>query len=203
MSENLLEGSESPEMLIRTAREALRISQSRFAALIGRDQSLVYRREKGESGVSESAAALAHAILRLSADLGSDAVLEVLESVPKEKRSETAALVALMVLAIKSRRLPVIEAIVSFDLGNLSLADEEDQPMAVRQPHQGARNLIDALKRDIREDSLEAFTEEERRYADQAVSGLAQAYDALWMIEGLRRKREEAQKKKGDGGGGG
>jgi len=194
---------ESNEMKVKSAREALGVSQTRFASFIGRNASLVNKRERGDAVVPHHAFVQAQIVLVLVASLGADAVIETLDAVPADQRSEVMASTVLMLLAAKRRLMGLVQealavpAIVADDESELAEESGKVKQIQVK----GSRDVIDAIKRGIQEDVVDAAGEE-REYLDRAVEALGNASHALWVSEALRRRRE-SKEESDDGGGGG
>lgn len=180
-------------MIMKIARKALGVTQPRFAAFIGRDQSLVYKREAGQAAVPDSAVVLAQVILRVAQELGSDDVCAALESVPSSRRSESTALAALLMLALSRGKGHAVASVLEIDVPAGVVREEEEVDVKTSNSIRGARQYLDELRRSLRSTSRSVSPRAREKF-DQASLMLAQTSELIAM--GIEAEEEATGEKK-------
>lgn len=123
------DGTMSARVICKMARESLDLTQGRLGAYVGHDHSWVSRIEGGNRGMSPGMVAFSELVLKLLAVpaiedpsvqleriVTKDQILAALDAVPKGRRSEHTAIMALDKLARDRKREDAIEAVVGSGL---------------------------------------------------------------------------------------
>lgn len=174
----------------KQAREALGITLKRFASLIGRSPSIVWRRE-GDPKVSltPTAATLCNTIIEaVIATIPAEEIIDAMEAVPEDERSEQAANNALVVLCINRGKLKVVNRAMGAEVEPPppleDSEEEEEATMAQRL------RVMTNMMRDF-ESLGKKFSGPEGEYYRGAAADMARAlYQAEQGIRAVKDRRQ-------------
>lgn len=178
----------------KQARKALGVTLKRFAALIGRSPSIVWRREGDDKvSITPTAATLCNLIIEaVISGLDPKDVESAMDSVPEGERSEQAATNALFILCAANGRIGVVEKATGtkVKVTEPQMETEEEAPMTQR-----LRVMTNMIK-DF-EELGRKFPGPKGEYYRSAAADMARArYQAE---QGIRAEEEEEQAKGGEG----
>jgi transcriptional regulator with XRE-family HTH domain len=184
-------------MISKMAREALGLSRAAYAEYMGRAQSLIFKRERGESPVPEAAQMVAHLILRLVAEIGRDEVLLALNSLSPDRRNEGGCFGVLVYLATRRGLLSIVEDALAIENSAMSpVVETQQSPKEASMS--GVSSLVEGLRKTIRKHALKTDSRA-GQYYEQAGALLAQVSEKVLM--GLElEKRAESEESEDDSG---
>lgn len=123
-----LEGME-PHMLAAYSREQLGVHPAEFARLVGRTPAAISKREKGKSGLGESARLLVEIIARVVPEIvPAQTIVEALNSVAEDERTESKALLVVIRLCSASRLgREVVDEVLHMKMADTAPEEDDDE----------------------------------------------------------------------------
>lgn len=196
-----LEGLE-PYMLSAYAREQLGVNAAKFARLVGRSESSISKRERGKAGLGEVAQVLVELLARVVPDvIPARNMLEALQAVPLDERSEyKALLVAMRVCSGSEEGRDAIDAVIGMTASQLGVdvhgeTDENGDPEP--NPEAPMRMFL-RIVRDSRErlKDDEAFSDPDiSAYLEKAVLLSAQLEETIDIALRMKARKAASQPK--------